>query len=75
MVEIVLKVAEAEHRDIGRFIVRIDAMSMKNWESELEILSKSKANALLRQSHGLHIKGIRDMRLFEWMAESEEMLE
>ena len=29
MVEIVLKVAEAEHRDIGRFIVRIDAMSME----------------------------------------------
>lgn len=28
MVEIVLKVAEAEHRDIGRFIVRIDSMSM-----------------------------------------------
>ena len=26
---IVLKVAEAEHRDIGRFIVRIDAMSME----------------------------------------------
>lgn len=30
MVEIVLKVAEAEHRDIGRFIVRIDAVSMEN---------------------------------------------
>jgi transitional endoplasmic reticulum ATPase len=29
MVEIVLKVAEAEHRDIGRFIVRIDAVSME----------------------------------------------
>ncbi|MHA2046833.1 MAG: CDC48 family AAA ATPase, partial [Candidatus Thorarchaeota archaeon] len=29
MVEIILKVAEAEHRDIGRFIVRIDAMSME----------------------------------------------
>lgn len=29
MVEIVLKVTEAEHRDIGRFIVRIDAMSME----------------------------------------------
>jgi transitional endoplasmic reticulum ATPase len=29
MTEIVLKVAEAEHRDIGRFIVRIDAMSME----------------------------------------------
>ncbi len=29
MVEIVLKVAEAEHRDIGRFIVRIDAISME----------------------------------------------
>jgi transitional endoplasmic reticulum ATPase len=29
VVEIVLKVAEAEHRDIGRFIVRIDAMSME----------------------------------------------
>jgi transitional endoplasmic reticulum ATPase len=28
-VSIVLKVAEAEHRDIGRFIVRIDAMSME----------------------------------------------
>jgi len=28
LVEIVLKVAEAEHRDIGRFIVRIDSMSM-----------------------------------------------
>ena len=28
MVEVVLKVAEAEHRDIGRFIVRIDAVSM-----------------------------------------------
>ncbi len=26
---IILKVAEAEHRDIGRFIVRIDAMSME----------------------------------------------
>jgi len=30
VVEIVLKVAEAEHRDIGRFIVRIDAVSMEN---------------------------------------------
>jgi transitional endoplasmic reticulum ATPase len=29
VVEIVLKVAEAEHRDIGRFIVRIDAVSME----------------------------------------------
>ncbi len=29
MVEIILKVAEAEHRDIGRFIVRIDAVSME----------------------------------------------
>jgi transitional endoplasmic reticulum ATPase len=29
VVEIILKVAEAEHRDIGRFIVRIDAMSME----------------------------------------------
>ncbi|TFF92499.1 AAA family ATPase [Candidatus Thorarchaeota archaeon] len=29
LVEIVLKVAEAEHRDIGRFIVRIDAISME----------------------------------------------
>ncbi|MHA1926772.1 MAG: CDC48 family AAA ATPase, partial [Candidatus Thorarchaeota archaeon] len=29
MVEIILKVTEAEHRDIGRFIVRIDAMSME----------------------------------------------
>ncbi|MHA1882913.1 MAG: CDC48 family AAA ATPase [Candidatus Thorarchaeota archaeon] len=29
MVEVVLKVAEAEHRDIGRFIVRIDAISME----------------------------------------------
>ena len=29
MVEITLKVAEAEHRDIGRFIVRIDAVSME----------------------------------------------
>jgi transitional endoplasmic reticulum ATPase len=29
LTEIVLKVAEAEHRDIGRFIVRIDAMSME----------------------------------------------
>jgi transitional endoplasmic reticulum ATPase len=29
MVEINLKVAEAEHRDIGRFIVRIDAVSME----------------------------------------------
>ncbi|NWF96407.1 MAG: CDC48 family AAA ATPase [Candidatus Thorarchaeota archaeon] len=29
MNEIVLKVAEAEHRDIGRFIVRIDAISME----------------------------------------------
>ncbi len=29
MVSIILKVAEAEHRDIGRFIVRIDAMSME----------------------------------------------
>lgn len=29
MVEIALKVAEAEHRDIGRFIVRIDAASME----------------------------------------------
>jgi transitional endoplasmic reticulum ATPase len=29
LVEIVLKVTEAEHRDIGRFIVRIDAMSME----------------------------------------------
>lgn len=29
MVEIILKVAEAEHRDIGRFIVRIDTMSME----------------------------------------------
>ena len=29
MVEVLLKVAEAEHRDIGRFIVRIDAMSME----------------------------------------------
>ncbi|MFW9907925.1 MAG: CDC48 family AAA ATPase [Candidatus Thorarchaeota archaeon] len=29
MVEVVLKVAEAEHRDIGRFIVRIDAVSME----------------------------------------------
>ena len=29
MVEIALKVAEAEHRDIGRFIVRIDAVSME----------------------------------------------
>ncbi|MBD3405906.1 MAG: CDC48 family AAA ATPase [Candidatus Lokiarchaeota archaeon] len=28
MVEIVLKVSEAEHRDIGRFIVRIDSVSM-----------------------------------------------
>ena len=28
MNEIILKVAEAEHRDIGRFIVRIDAASM-----------------------------------------------
>jgi len=27
--EVVLKVAEAEHRDIGRFIVRIDAVSME----------------------------------------------
>ncbi|MGV9169589.1 MAG: CDC48 family AAA ATPase [Promethearchaeia archaeon] len=32
MVEIVLKVAEAEHRDIGRFIVRIDSMSMDEME-------------------------------------------
>jgi transitional endoplasmic reticulum ATPase len=29
LVEIILKVTEAEHRDIGRFIVRIDAMSME----------------------------------------------
>ncbi len=29
MNEVVLKVAEAEHRDIGRFIVRIDAVSME----------------------------------------------
>jgi transitional endoplasmic reticulum ATPase len=29
MDEVVLKVAEAEHRDIGRFIVRIDAVSME----------------------------------------------
>ncbi|MFW9918459.1 MAG: CDC48 family AAA ATPase [Candidatus Thorarchaeota archaeon] len=29
MVEVILKVAEAEHRDIGRFIVRIDAVSME----------------------------------------------
>jgi transitional endoplasmic reticulum ATPase len=29
LVEIILKVAEAEHRDIGRFIVRIDAVSME----------------------------------------------
>ncbi len=29
MVEIELKVAEAEHRDIGRFIIRIDAKSME----------------------------------------------
>ncbi len=29
MVEIILKVAEAEHRDIGRFIVRIDTVSME----------------------------------------------
>jgi transitional endoplasmic reticulum ATPase len=29
VVEITLKVAEAEHRDIGRFIVRIDAVSME----------------------------------------------
>lgn len=29
MVEIMLKVAEAEHRDIGRFIVRIDTVSME----------------------------------------------
>jgi len=29
LVSIILKVAEAEHRDIGRFIVRIDAMSME----------------------------------------------
>jgi transitional endoplasmic reticulum ATPase len=27
--EVILKVAEAEHRDIGRFIVRIDAVSME----------------------------------------------
>ncbi|TFG13349.1 AAA family ATPase [Candidatus Thorarchaeota archaeon] len=29
MDEVILKVAEAEHRDIGRFIVRIDAVSME----------------------------------------------
>jgi transitional endoplasmic reticulum ATPase len=29
LVEVILKVAEAEHRDIGRFIVRIDAVSME----------------------------------------------
>jgi len=29
MNEIILKVAEAEHRDIGRFIVRLDAVSME----------------------------------------------
>jgi len=29
VVEIILKVAEAEHRDIGRFIVRIDTVSME----------------------------------------------
>ncbi len=54
MVEIVLKVAEAEHRDIGRFIVRIDSMSM----DEMEI----------RTGDIVQIQGNKDTAAIAWPA-------